>query len=115
MENKEIDNNTINKTFGIIIQDFRIKRKLTQEQLAEKIGVSTKYISKIETGIRGLSSQKLIMCMEILSITPNTLYKQLIKNNSITKQLEISEDINSLPNDKLEFVINIIKNMKELK
>lgn len=55
------------------------------------------------------------MCMEILSITPNTLYKQLIKNNSITKQLEISEDINSLPNDKLEFVINIIKNMKELK
>lgn len=115
MNMKEIDNNFINKIFGNIIQDSRIKNNLTQEQLSEKIGVSTKYMSKVETGIRGLSSQKLIKCMEILSIAPNTLYKQLINNNSILRQLEISEEINSLPNDKLEFIMKIIKDMKELK
>lgn len=115
IENKEIDNNFINKIFGNIIQDFRIKNHLTQEQLAEKLCISTKYMSKVETGIRGLSSQKLIKCMEILEICPNTLYKKLITNNSILKQLELSEEINSLPDDKLEFVIKIIKDMKELK
>ena len=115
MGNKEIDNNVINKIFGNIIQDFRLKNNLTQEQLAEKIGISTKYMSKIETGIRGLSSQKLIKCMNILAITPNTLYKKLINNNSMLKQLELAEEINSLPDDKLEFIIKIIKDMKELR
>lgn len=113
--NKEVDNNIINKIFGNIIQDFRIKNKLTQEQLAERIGISTKYMSKVETGIRGLSSSKLIKCIEILGIVPNTLYKQLINNDSVSKQLEISEELNSLPNDKLEFIIKVIKDMKELK
>lgn len=115
IENKELDNNFINKILGNVIQDFRIKNNLTQEQLAEKLDVSTKYMSKVETGIRGLSSPKLIKCMEILSITPNKLYKQLINNNSILKQLEISEELNSLPNDKLDFIIKIINDVKELK
>ena len=37
----------IDKNFGKILRDFRIKNKLTQEQLSEKLGISLKYISRI--------------------------------------------------------------------
>ena len=38
------------KTIGENIAYFRKKKKLTQEQLAEKLGVSNKTVSKWETG-----------------------------------------------------------------
>ena len=38
----------IDKAFGKILRDFRIKHRLTQEQLSEKLGISLKYISRIE-------------------------------------------------------------------
>ena len=36
--------------YGSRIRSLRKKRRLTQEQLAEKMNVSTPYIAKIETG-----------------------------------------------------------------
>ena len=35
---------------GIFLKELRKEKKLTQEQLAEKMNVSTPYIAKIETG-----------------------------------------------------------------
>ena len=36
---------------GAVIKELREKRKMTQLQLAEKLGVSDKTISKWETGV----------------------------------------------------------------
>ena len=41
---------SIIKNFGKRLQEIRIANKLTQAQLAEKVGVETATISKIETG-----------------------------------------------------------------
>ena len=41
---------THNKTVGSIIKHHRKEKNLTQEQLAEKLGVSNKTISKWENG-----------------------------------------------------------------
>ena len=37
---------------GVLIHEARIKQGLTQEQLAEKIGTSKGYISKVENDIK---------------------------------------------------------------
>ena len=50
----------IDKNFGKILRDFRIKNKLTQEQLSEKLGISLKYISRIENGNGGVKVETLI-------------------------------------------------------
>ncbi|MCI8548393.1 MAG: helix-turn-helix transcriptional regulator [Bacilli bacterium] len=45
----EVTNEHINKTFGIIFQEYRLKHNITQEKFAEELKKSTKTISQIET------------------------------------------------------------------
>ena len=42
-------NEQINKTFGMIFQEYRLKNNITQEKLAEELTKSTKTISQLET------------------------------------------------------------------
>ena len=41
-----------NFRIGIMIQEARLERGLTQEELAEKVGTTKSYISKIENNIK---------------------------------------------------------------
>ena len=106
----------IDKNFGKILREFRVKHKMTQEQLSEKLGISLKYISRIENGNNGVKTQTLINYMNILGITPDLLYKPFINNPSILLNLEISEKVCSLSDDKKEFllaIIDLLQNFKE--
>lgn len=38
------------KLFGIRIKELRMSKKMSQDQLAEKAGISSKYLSRIEMG-----------------------------------------------------------------
>ena len=40
---------------GENLKKFRLQRELTQEQLAEQLGVAANTIARIETGNRGIS------------------------------------------------------------
>ena len=46
-----ISKSDIDKTFGKILKDFRVKNGYTQEVMAEKLGISLKYISRMKTDI----------------------------------------------------------------
>lgn len=103
-----VSKSDIDKIFGKILREFRIKSGLTQEQLSEKLGISLKYISRIENGNNGIKTQTLIKYMNILGITPNTLYSKFITNEEAKKNILLSEKINSLSTEKKEFVSSII-------
>lgn len=109
-----VSKSDIDKNFGKILRDFRIKNKLTQEQLSEKLGISLKYISRIENGNNGVKTQTLINYMNILGITPNTIYAPFITNPEASKNIEISEKISSFSDDKKDFLNSIIDLLKEL-
>ena len=51
---------TLLKKFGKNVKLERIKKDLTQEQLAEKMDVSNNYISGIETGRENMSLGKIL-------------------------------------------------------
>lgn len=53
MENVE---STVSKILGENVQKYRKNLKLTQKQLADKIGISQKHLSDIETGTKFPSS-----------------------------------------------------------
>lgn len=58
---------------------LRAKSKLTQKQLAERIGVTQTYISRIERGeIEGLTIGKLLKLADALKVTPTTLLERLL-------------------------------------
>ncbi len=98
----------IYKDLGAKLKKFRIQNNLTQDQLSEKLGISLKYISRIENGINGIKTQTLINYINILGFTPNLLYKDLITNSEILVDLEISEKISKLSPSKKEFVKSFI-------
>lgn len=109
-----VSKSDIDKNFGRILRDFRIKNKLTQEELSEKLGISLKYISRIENGNNGIKTQTLINYMNILGITPNTIYAPFITNKEVTKNLEISEKLFSLSENKKDFLSDTIDLLKKL-
>ena len=109
-----VSKSDIDKNFGKILRDFRVKNKLTQEQLSEKLGISLKYISRIENGNNGVKTQTLINYMNILGITPNTIYEPFITHKEAVKNIEISKKISSLSEDKKDFLNSIIDLLKDL-
>jgi len=51
----------------------RIKRGLTQAELAERVNVHEKYIGKVETGKQNLTVKTLVKIAQALEVELNTL------------------------------------------
>ena len=65
-----MDKKTLLKRFGKNVKIERIKKDLTQEQLAEIMGVSQNYVANIECGKANMSLGKILelanfMCVDI--------------------------------------------------
>lgn len=110
----EITNEQINKIFGKIFKEYRLKNNITQEKFAEELTKSTKTISQIETGKDGTSKKTDIDFMNSLGITPNILYKKFITNIDLKQKVEISEKISELDPNKIEALFKIVEILKSL-
>ena len=104
----------MDKVFGQILKKYRNKLGYTQAEIAEKLGISEKYVSRVETGIGGINKETLTKCMNILGISPNTMYKEFINNPRIKEEIELSEQISELSTDKLEIILQMVKMIKNL-
>ena len=105
----------IDKDFGQTIKKFRVNAGLTQEQLSEKLGISLKYISRLENGYSGIKTQTLIRCMNILGIEPNILFSKFITNEDIKDNIQLSVDIATLSEDYkflASSIVDLLKNNK---
>ncbi|MBO5575709.1 MAG: helix-turn-helix transcriptional regulator [Ruminococcus sp.] len=60
--------------FGLNIVYYRKKKKLTQLQLAEQIGVDRSHISAIELGNVGVSFDVIFKICEVLEVKPKDLF-----------------------------------------
>ena len=49
---------------GKIIKKLRTEKNLTQEELAEKIDISTNYLSKVERGLSRLNTESFLKMAE---------------------------------------------------
>ena len=104
----KISKSDIDKIFGKILRDYRVKAGFTQEELAEKIGISLKYISRIENGNNGVKTQTLIKYMNILGISPNTLYGSFLSNPEVKADIQSYNKISILPDDKKDFISSVV-------
>ena len=78
---------------GARIREARLKKKLTQEQLAEKADIGFYYIGEIERGVKLPSLSVFIQIVEALGVSADSLLKDELTaspefNNEITAQLE---------------------------
>lgn len=68
-----MDENKVLKVFGFNIKVERMKRGLTQAQLAEMLNVHEKHICKIETGKQNVTLKTLNKIANILGVTESNL------------------------------------------
>ncbi len=60
------------KTFGELLRDFRQRRRLTQQDLADRLGLSSPYIAQMESGFKPPPPHILVdKMMSILQLTPD--------------------------------------------
>lgn len=65
------------KTLGLNIKFARIRAKISQEYLAEKIGVSRETVSMIENGNQNTSVLKIVDIAKELNTPYDTLFANL--------------------------------------
>ena len=57
------------------LKRYRSYRKLTQEELAEKLGISIPFLSDVENGRKWISPATLVKFADALGIEPHELFK----------------------------------------
>lgn len=85
----------LRKNIGKKIKLARTKTNYTQEELAEKMSLSPRYISQLERGIAFGSASTIVGICKALNISSDFLFSDLIETNS-------SEFINMIDNKFLE-------------
>ena len=96
--------------FGENLYNLRIKKKLSQEKLAEKIGVSRQSVSKWENGSAYPEMNRILELCKIFSCRLNDLVNDtIIDFNSLDEEVKMNVvKFNKEKQRKLKFVSNAI-------
>lgn len=73
-ESAELKKESISELFGRNVKKYRKAAGLTQEQLSERLGVSQKHLSIIETGTQFASASLIGRISEELKVSPGNLF-----------------------------------------
>lgn len=87
---------TLKQDLGQRIQKLRKDKKITQEQLAEMVGIDPKNISRIEKGNNYPTAENLTSIAKALNVD---IYELFVFNSIPLKQMK-EEIINSLNSEK---------------
>ena len=102
------ENKEILVAIGKNLKNARSSKGYTQEQMAEQLNVSSKFISMIERGCSGLSITNLTNICKILDIEPNSLFNGVL-NYTDSKDEYITNALSTLANGDKEFLMSVIE------
>ena len=90
--------------FGNVLKTLRLKKGMTQAQLAQKLGVTKSVISAYETGLRLPSYEILIHIAKLFNVSTDYLL-------GMENKREI--DLSGLTEDEITALLALIKAMKK--
>lgn len=65
----------ITKRFGNRVKELRLKKKLSQAALAERLGLHSTYISQVERGVRNMALKNIEKLAKALQVKVEDLVK----------------------------------------
>ena len=98
---------------GQRIRKVRKAKDISQEELAEKVGISTTHMSHIETANTKLSLPVFVAISEALEIPADSLLYDESPNNINTSMQEISSIITSCPAKQAKVIASIVQAIKQ--
>ena len=75
---------------GKRVRQQRLLNKLTQEQLAEKAGISCAFVGHIERGEKKASIETIVALCNALEVTPTVLLQDSLNEGVMASQLDFA-------------------------
>lgn len=92
---------------GLRIREYRLKKRLTQEDIANKMNVSIAFLSRIERGTARINLPRLSEICDILEVSEGEILNGTapLRSNYLSK--EFSRLLKVCPKDKLRILYEI--------
>ena len=97
----------MNKRIGFLLQFARESRRVTQQEMAEKIGISKNHISALERGEYKQPISMLLGYCNVLKMSPNDILEWL--GDAIYVDPELMDQILGMDEAQQKKLIEIIK------
>ncbi len=101
----------IERDIGKRIQECRKKRKMTQDQLAEKMGISTNYLSALERGVYNIKLELLVSILNELDCSADEVFCDVVKKSFEIKATKLSDKLSKLPADEQYKIYEVVETM----
>lgn len=95
-------------TIGKNIRKYRLAKKLRQEDLAEKAGLSANYIGMVERGEKIPSLETFITILNALEVSADMVLADVVSTGYIVKNSILNEKLSKLSNDDREKIYEVI-------
>ena len=102
-----MNENDLKKLLGYKIKQYRLKMKLTQELLSEKIGITQRQISLIELGKSFPTPKTLFNISKVLNCSIGELFDFATKEDSKIIKKKLNSLIETLPDEKIKILYMI--------
>ena len=95
---------------GELVREYRLSKKLTQQELAEKSDLSLPFINLIENNRRNLSVDTLLKILSAMDINPSDFLRPLSETSDDNLQLLIEKiQLNKNRTEIIDLFLNILK------
>ena len=102
------------KNFGKRLKELRLQANITQEDLAERVGVATKTVSYWENGHNPITLNKIPLIATVLNIPIYKLFVFIdIEEN--TADRDYIKLLQSKTGKELEVLFNVVKELQKIK
>lgn len=99
------------KRVGRRFKEYRENAGLTQHQLARQLGKEANYISTIERGESFPGYNNLVRLMNILHISPDVLFCDVLDHVPVHHTSQLSEMMEDLPAQKQKHILQVVELM----
>ena len=94
---------------GELVREYRLSKKLTQQELAEKSDLSLPFINLIENNRRNLSVDTLLKILSAMDVDPSDFFRPLSETSDDNLQLLIEKiQLNNNRTEIIELFLNIL-------
>lgn len=99
------------KKIGKRLKEYREKAGFTQEKLAEAVGCSSTYISVLERGGAFPRGDKLIILLNTLKTSADSIFCDVVDYSSGYKACVLSDKLNKLPAVEQQHILEMVELM----
>lgn len=98
-------------SIGRNIRKYRVEKKMRQEDLAEKTGLSANYIGMLERGEKLPALDTFISILNALGITADAVLCDVLENGYTVKNSLINDKLQSLPESERNKIYEVIETL----